>query len=281
MATPKIQSVGGLKQYVLRKLGYPVHTIEITDEQLQDAIDDTLDDYLLFAYSGVQDRHVPIQFLDGVQDYVLPYNVFAVLSVNDANMSMMGAGQPSNLFSMNQFIAADLYRPGVAKIDLMGYELINQMTASMDIIFGKKQTFDYNSISKVLHLHATPHGDNKAVMQIYQKLDLTGTPISGSTRYEEENIYDDRWVKRMVTERARLQWGTNIGLKYQGSVLPNGGTINGQGIIEMAEKNIEALTTELHETYEMPTDFFVGVFVLCTLVGYLYNIMSNITQTIT
>jgi hypothetical protein len=258
MAGPRIKSIGELKQYILRKLGYPTHTIEVTDDQLEDAISDTLDDYTQFAYAGVNEKYVPIQLLEGVQDYILPYNVFAVLSVNDANMSMIGANMPSNMFSLNQFIAADLYRPGVAKIDLVGYELINQMTSTIDLIFGKKQTFDFNSVSKILHIHGAIPLDTKVILQVYQKLDLEGTPQEVGVGYEEEKIYDDKWVKRMATARTKLQWGINIGLKYQGSILPNGGTINGQGIIDMANAEIEKLDDELHSTYELPIDFMVG-----------------------
>jgi hypothetical protein len=259
MASPRIQTLGGLKQYILRKLGYPLHQIEITDDQLDDAISDTLDDYTQCAYAGVTERFVGVQLLKGVQDYVLPYSVFAVLSVNDSTMSMIGANMPSNMFSLNQFIAADLYKPGVAKIDMVGYEMIQQMTASLDLIFAKKQTFDFNSISKILHIHGNITDDTKVVMQVYQKLELDTTPVSaGASTYEEEKIYDDKWVKRMCTARAKLQWGVNIGLKYQGSVLPNGGSINGQGIIDMATAEIEALTAELHDVYELPIDFFIG-----------------------
>lgn len=259
MATPKIQSVAGLKQYILRKLGYPAHNIEITDEQLQDCIDDTLDDYLPVAYSGVNERYIPIKLIAGVNNYVLPYNTFAVVSVNDANMSMIGSNMPSNMFSINQFIAADLYRPGVAKIDIMGYEMINQMTSTLDLIFAKKITFDFNSISKILHLHGNVAVDQTVIIQVYQKLDLDSTPISaGASRYEEENIYNEKIIKRLATARAMKQWGTNIGLKYSGSVLPNGGTINYEGISAQAEKEIEACLLEIEDQFRLPIDFMVG-----------------------
>ena len=260
---PKINSVNGLKQYVLRRLGHPVHQIEITDDQLQDAIDDTLDDYRMYAYSGVVERFLPIKLMKGIQEYLLPYSVFAVINVADANMSMLGASLPSNLFSINQFIAADLYRPGVAKIDLLGYDMINQLTAGMDIVFGRKKTFDFNSISKILYFHGTVMADENVFIQVYQKLDLEKTPDptldqNAPVRYLEENVYNEPWIKRMTTARAKLQWGINIGLKYQGSVLPNGGTLNGQGIIDQAEAEIEKLTEELHTAYELPIDFFIG-----------------------
>lgn len=259
MAEPKINSIGGLKQYILRSLGHPAHTVEITDDQLNDAIDDTIQDYVQYAYSGVIERFIPISVIADVQDYILPYEIFAILGVYDANMSMIGSNLPSNMFSLNQFIAADLYRPGVAKIDLAGYEMINQLTSSIDIIFAKKKTFDFNCVSKMLHLHGKIHENENVILQTYQNLTVDTTEVSaGSMTYIENNIYNERWVKRMATSRAMLQWGKNIGLKYLGSVLPNGGSLNGDGIINMAEKQMEKLELELHERYELPVDFFVG-----------------------
>lgn len=259
MAEPKINTTNGLKQYILRKLGYPVHTIEITDEQLTDAIDDTIDDYCQYAYSGVMERYIPVSLVENIQDYLLPYDVVAVLGVYDANMSMIGSNLPSNLFSINQFIAADLYRPGVAKIDLIGYEMINQLTATIDLVFAKKKTFDYNSISKILHFYAQVTANENAIIHVYRKINLDTTELTaGSQIHAEDNIYNDRWVKRMCVAKSMLQWGKNIGLKYQGSVLPNGGSLNGQGIIDMANAEIQKLEEELHSSYELPPDFFIG-----------------------
>lgn len=278
MAEPRISSIGELKQYILRKLGYPAHQVEITDDQLNDAIDDTLDDFTEFAYAGVSERHIPVTLLTGVHQYILPYDVFAVLAVHDGTQMGIGNNVPSHLFSMNNFIAADLYRPGVAKIDLLGYETINQLTSTMNIIFNKKISFDFNSISKVLHIHADVPTDIPVVLQVYKKLDMEGTLASDGVtpRYQEENVYNDRWIKRMSTARAKFQWAMNLS-KYSGSVLPNGGALNVDGIREMAQTEIETLTQELHDRYETPIDFFCGFFVLCTLIGYIINIYQNLT----
>jgi hypothetical protein len=255
----RITSSNALKQYILRKLGYPAHQIEVTDEQMDDCIYDAIQLYTERAYAGTVERYLPITILQGVQDYILPYNTFAVLSVNDNQMSMIGANMPSNMFSLNQFIAADLYKPGVAKIDILGYEMINQMTSTLDLIFAKKQSFDYNSITKILHLHGTPQENTNVILNVYQKLALDGTPsLGGVVAYEEENIYDERWFKGYVTSLVKKQWGVNIGLKYQGSVLPNGGSINGEGIITQAETEIEKALEVLEDTYVLPPDFMVG-----------------------
>ena len=268
MALPRISSKDALKSYILRQLGGDANNIELTDDNLEDSISDTLDDYLPRAYSGVIERYIPVQLLDGIQDYQLPYPVFAVIGVHDSTGTMMGTSMPANLFSMNQFIAADLYRPGAAKIDVMGYELINQMVSTLDLIFAKKLTFDYNSITKKLHLFATPAVDTKVIIHTYQKLDMESTPVTSTTydvsgnpiysvRYQEENIYNERWIKRMAVAKAQLQWGKNL-QKYTGSILPNGGTLNGEFIYTEAKDMIEKCMTELHEEFELPTDFFVG-----------------------
>lgn len=257
MAEPRIYSMDLLKQYILKKLGSPVINIEITDDQLEEAVHDTLDDYLPRAYSGVQERYVPVKLLKGVNDYILPYNVFAVIEVANQQMAGIGQGIPTNMFSLNQFIAADLYRPGVAKIDLLGFEMINEMIASMEVIFSNRITFDFNSISKKLHVHARVIEDMPCILKLYEKMDLQGTVSGSGGRYEEENIFNEPVIKRLATARAQMQWGQNL-MKYSGSVLPNGGTLNGQWIYDEGKAAVEAQLADIQDRYTLPTDFFVG-----------------------
>ena len=197
--------------------------------------------------------------MSGIHEYMLPYDVFAVLSVNSVTLLGLGTGNASNMFSMNQFVAADLYKPGVAKIDMIGYEMINEMIETMGIIFSSKLTFDFNSVTRVLRIPGEVfNSESKCVIQVYRKLELEGSvdPMN-PTRYLEQNLFDEKWVKRMSTARAQLQWGKNL-MKYTGSTLPNGGTLNGDKIYDEAKYDVEALTLQLHEEYELPADFFVG-----------------------
>lgn len=262
MAEPKIYSRSVLKQYMLKKLGAPVVNIEITDDQLDIAIDDTIEDYTQNAYAGVVERYIPTTLLEGVHDYILPYDIFAVLAVHSVSLLGIGTGGQgavaSNMFSLNQFVAADLYKPGVAKIDMIGYEMINEMIETMNIVFSSRVSFDFNSVTKVLHVPSENISDPKCILQVYRKLDLTRTsdPLSAG-RYLEENIYDERWVKRMCTARAQAQWGRNL-MKYSGSVLPNGGSLNAQWIYDEGKAEVERLTQELQDMYVLPIDFMVG-----------------------
>jgi len=269
--SPRIYSKESLKQYIFRKLGSPVVNIELTDDQLDDAIADTLDEFLIRAYSGITETFVPIQLKQGIQQIVLPYDVFAVLSVNSASMGGIGssAGPLTNPFHINQFIAADLYSGGAGKIDLVSYELTFEMIETLNLLLGNRITFDFNTNSKVLTIHDNIVTDTNSILHIYKLLtpkeslkpNPNYNPLDPTSPQqlmtEETNIYDNKWVKRMALERARYQWAVNL-MKYEGSVLPNGGTINSSGIMSLAESAIEKLLVELSTEWELPADFFVG-----------------------
>ena len=255
MSVPYVKSINELKQFILRHLGSPVVEIEITDDQLTDCITETIDEYLPVAYSGVVERHIPITLLPGYNEYILPYSVFVVTGIHSVDMQGIGNSVPSNLFSINNFIAADLYKPGTAKIDLIGYEAINEMISTMNLMFSRKISYDFNSISKVLHLFAENNGEN-IIIQCFKKLDIEGTPVSGG-KYAEENIYNERWIRDMAVAKSQLQWGKNI-LKYSGSILPNGGTLNGDFIYNEAKEAIDKLMVRLQEEYTLPIDFMTG-----------------------
>ncbi len=135
--------------------------------------------------------------------------------------------------------------------------MINEMVASLEVIFSNKQTYDFNSISKVLRIHAELPNDEPAILKVYQKMNLEGTPNT-SGGYAEMNIFNERWIKRMSLARSKYQWGWNLSSKYGGSILPNGMTLNGEFIMNEAKLEIDFCMNELHREFELPTDFFVG-----------------------
>ena len=275
MAGPSITSRASLKRYMLSRLGAPVVNIELTDEQLDNAINDALDEFLPRAYSGMNDRVYPVRLLPNVQEYLMPYDVWAVTSVNSMGvwgLSSMG-NAITNPFHVNNFIAADLYKTGSGKIDILSYEMAFESLATLDLLIGSKITFDYNCFTKILFVFDQVVTNTDCLIQCYRKLtpqellvdnpayDPLGPvdPVANPPQILQEmtNIFDQKWIKRMSTEKARYQWGTNL-IKYGGSVLPNGGTLNYQGILDMAEKNIDTLLKELFEEMELPADFFIA-----------------------
>ena len=257
---PRLQTKSDLQQYILRKLGSPVIQIEITGEQLDDCIDDVLEYYMQRAYSGVIEKYVPIKLIKGISQIQLPYEVFAVTEVLSSGIGQSG-GSAGNMFSINQYIASDLYR-GSGKIDILTYSLTNQMLATLETVFTKKITFDYNCINRVLSLFEIPVQDENVILHIYQKNvptyepnPLFGLAPDQTEEIEHTNIYSELIVRKLATEYARRQWGYNL-VKYEGSSLPNGLTLNASRIIDEANTNILKLEEEFESQYILPTDFY-------------------------
>lgn len=250
---PRIKSKAELTQYILRKLGAPVINIEVTPEQIDDAIADTLEDFLPRAYSGMNERFVGLQLIAGQTEYTLPYAVYAVLGIWNNNIGDFSTSS-TDMFSANQFIAADIFGGNLKNVDMLTYSLTQAHIETMGLVFGKRITFDFNCTTKKLYVHEPPKTNFFTVMQYYIQTELNEDP---GTQQELSNLYDNRWIKRMATERTRYQWGENLS-KYQGSVLPNGMTLNGEGIKATADANMEKLMQELHDEWELPVDFFIG-----------------------
>lgn len=258
---PKLQTKRQLKDYILRKLGAPVINIELTDDQLDDAIDDTLEFFFKNGgIGGMLERYVPIQIKKGIQNYQLPFDVYAVMAVHSSEMGGISNSAPGNMFSINQFVASDLYR-GSGKIDLLTYEMTNQMLATLNIVFGKKITHDYNCISRVISLFEIPIQDENVMLHLFRRNVPTYEEnpefASDPTQPEEveiTNIYSELWIRSMATEKSRLQWADNLS-KYAGSQLPNGLNLDVPTIMTRANEAILKLEEQFEE---LPVDFMIA-----------------------
>lgn len=259
----KVPTKTDLKKYILAKLGSPVIQIEITDEQLEICIDETMEMYYQTAYGGLIERYIPITLLTGIQSYIMPNEVFSVLNVHSSRFGGISHSAPSNMFSMNQYVASDLYR-GSGKIDLLTYELTNNMLATLDLILTKKHTYDYSAANRTIYLFEVPKYDENVLIHVYKRNypELVPNPayIVGGTEpefVESTNVYNEMIIRKLATEKARYQWATNL-QKYSGSQLPNGLNLNVDGILQESKDNVLKYEEELYAKWSLPVDIFIG-----------------------
>ena len=255
---PRIQSKQHLRDYILRQLGSPVINIEITQDQLDDAIDNALELFMQNAFSGVVEKYLSLTVEAGKQEYELPYDVYAILKVMNKSKTGFASGSTDNIFSMGQYVASDLYR-GLGKVNLLSYEITNQLIATIDAMFNVKVAFDFNVVSKILRFHEIPTADETMMLHCYVKNVPTYTtnPVQGEPDIESTNIYNELIVRNLATAYSRYQWAGNL-IKYNGSTLPNGLNIDVPSLEARAEAEILKYETELHECYEIPPMFLVG-----------------------
>ena len=86
--------------------------------------------------------------------------------------------------------------------------------------------------------------DQFLVLECYRAVDPTA----------DTAVYNDIWVKRYVTALIKRQWGANL-IKFQGTQLPGGITMNGEFIYNEGKEMVQKLEDEMLTVYEtMPMD---------------------------
>lgn len=117
--------------------------------------------------------------------------------------------------------------------------------------FRPSRTFTYNKASNRLYVNSKLKENNYFLVKGYR----TVTP--NDTTSFALDVYDDEWIKKYTTQLIKQQWGTNL-KKFDGTPLPGGISMNGQGIYDEATGELEKLEEQFNETYVLPVDFMVG-----------------------
>ncbi len=248
----KITNLEQMKHYVLVQLGFPVLNIEVSDEQLENAIEDTCQDFSRYNYEDGSFRdYFLLQCVPGVMDYpvssVRDFKTSATLdnieSIWDYSVSFGMDGintlfSPSHILLYNQYVEQGNYPGGPNGGSPGGLVLSNYQTAMMymeqiDSMFGKMYSVNFIPGREVIRVTPTPT-----------------TPIVGVLIFWRKeyayNLYNHPLVKKLAVARVGLRWGRNLN-KYSGS-MPDGLTINSDAIIseykEQEEKWLERMWEE-------------------------------------
>lgn len=233
------------KALILRRLGSPVITINVSDDQVEDAIEEALKYFMDYHYDGsehVYYAHTATQ--DDIDNgwIPIPDNIFGINEVYSANLSTytLSAGNMFNggyqmaldfAFNMSTGSLVSFY---LAKTN---YELMNQLLIGQTPIRFSRHTnklhidFNWNKIAV---------GD-KIFMDAYRSLDQD----------TEGDMWNDRWLTKYATAKVKYIWGQTLS-KIDNFQLPNGGTLNGTMIKDDAKEEIQLLEDEMISTYSIP-----------------------------
>ena len=271
MAEPASRSQ--LKDYCLRKLGFPVLEINVDDDQIEDAIDDALQYYRMRHYDGVELAYMKHVFTADdetkfdSQDTVttigsgatatewkvrdryleLPTDVVGVSKV----FGLASNAIRNNLFGIEyQIFLNDLY--AVGSLDFLNYYMVKTWMETMDMVLnnGSFVQFRFNMRQDRLYIDVGKDmldEDVHVIVECHRALDPdTYTQVSS-----------DVFLKKYTTALIKRQWGQNL-IKFNGIQLPGGVAINGREIFEDAEKEISAIEEASSGTYELPPFDMIG-----------------------
>lgn len=148
-----------------------------------------------------------------------------------------------------QILLNDLY--SIQSADLIYYSQVQtQLQLINDLLVGQKP-IRFNRHQNRLYVDMDWNDD----IDIGDYIIVEASRILDPDTFTD--VYNDGYLKRYATALLKQQWGTNL-KKFEGVQLPGGVTLNGQVIYNEATEELETLREEVKNTYQLPTDFFVG-----------------------
>ena len=271
MAIPATKAT--LKTYCLRALGFGVIDINVSDDQIDDRIDEALQYFAEYHYDGIEkvylkhkltqadvdrantnnttsvtdvsDNTVTADWLDGNGWIPTPDAVLAVVQVFPVTESTT-----ANMFDLRyQLRLNDLY--DFSSTSIIQYEMTMRHLDYLSHILVGEVPIRFNQHQNRLYLDMdfqnAIDADQFLIIECYRKVD----PESYT------DIYDDIYLKRYVTALIKRQWGANLS-KFTGVQLLGGVEMNGGEIYSQAQQEIERLEEQIQLAFELPPEYMMG-----------------------
>lgn len=234
----RINTKAGLRDYVKTQLGAPLINIEVTDPQIDQIIDDTIQKFTEYAY-GTLEGTVVIQF-SGAKEYDMPDTMTNVIKLSKGSTSNItnfganfGAGYVPNLWS-EQFFSGSLTGDIIP-----GILAISTTKAMLDKYFADDIVFNFNPHRKILQVLENYNGPAVLHYQYEYLADPAG-----------DLVYNHEWVKSYTKAKTKELWGGITGKFDQ--ALVGGARINYGDLKSEAQSDIERLNEELLNKWSDP-----------------------------
>ena len=237
------------KEYILRRLGYPVIDINVDAEQIEDRIDDALLKFRDYHFDGMEHVYYPHQLTstDITNRYItLPNDFVGVTRVFDINDSY-GA---MNMFNVRyQLHLNELFN--ISSVSVAPYVIAMRHIEFLEEIFVGKKPIRFNRNMNKLQIDMGWDDD----VQPGQFIMIDGYREVNPEEYPD--VWEEPWLKQYATALVKRQWGEHLKL-YEGMNLPGGITFNGQKIWDEAQEEIQRLEDTVVNDYSLPVTDMIG-----------------------
>ena len=271
MAIPSSKAT--LKTYCLRALGFGVIDINVSDDQVDDRLDEALQYFAQYHYDGVErmylkhqitadeltralqnttttatdklDGTITANWLEGKGFIPVPDTVVSVVQVFSFDDQAT-----NNMFDLRyQLRLNDLY--DFSSTSIIHYEMTQRHLDFLSHLLVGEKPIRFNQHQNRLYIDMDWTNDITAgeflVIECYRKL--------GPASYTD--IFDDIYLKRYATALIKRQWGANLS-KFNGVAMLGGVTMNGEQIYSQAIEEIQRLEEQIQLQFETPVDLMRG-----------------------
>ena len=268
-----------LIDHCLRKLGAPVLEVNVSEEQLDDCIDDAIQYFQERHFDGVERMYLKYKITQDDLDrgranapsgtgmvastgsstsssftntwyensnYInVPDSVIGVEKVFKFDTSSISGG----MFSIKyQLFLNDLYF--INSVELLQYQMTKRYLEDIDFLLTTDKQIRFNKRQDRLYLDidwGSQDKDQYLVLDCYRALDPS--TFSG--------VYNDSFLKRYCTALIKKQWGQNL-IKFKGVKLPGGIEFNGREIYQDGVEEVNSIRDQMSSTYELPPLDMIG-----------------------
>ena len=233
----------------MRKLGYPSINIEVSDEAIDDRIDEALKYYYDYHFDGAEKVYYKHQITqtDRTNRYItLPDNIIGAVQVFPiADPSV----RSDDLFNIKyQMALNDLY--SLTSTSLVPFYMAYEHLALITEILVGRQPIRY-------HRHV-----NKLWVDMdWDKINIGEYLLVEAYQVIDPDVYTkawgDRWLANYCAALIKENWGSIL-TKHTNVVMPGGVQLNGQQIYESGIQWRKELEQEMEDKYSMPPEHYVG-----------------------
>lgn len=293
----KVNNAVELKDWILRSLGAPQNQIEVTEEQVYDAIDEAISLFIEYHYDGCQQNVVICKVNEDLaaQKAITLDNVFSVNKVMHSDRVNQGNSSLTAGFWRLFYGTGNVgYAHGTRSISglwseingfsLVSYQLWQQFQSEFNDMLNPETRFVFNSLTKELKILDSLPVDSILAFEVYTPIgvkieDSKGVPggtaynhvhfedpsqpqfIGGETQDDVENYFDQRiFDHRWIKEFSRAMTKRTWGEvlgKFEQVRLPGGATVNGSRLYDQAIGDMERLREEL-DMLDEPLGIHIG-----------------------
>ena len=267
-----------LIDYALRQLGAPVLEINVSEEQIDDRLDDALQYFNERHFDGVEKMFLKYKFTQedidrgrarggarsaGIVTTTVSSGLGSFNWEENSNYipipdTIVGVERvfkldnrtiTSNLFNVNyQLFLNDIY--WFSSTELVNYYVTKRYLEDIDWIVNPQRQIRFNKRQDRLYIDMSWDSivaGNYLIMECYRILDPN----------DYTKVYNDSFLKLYFTALLKKQWGQNL-IKFQGVKLPGGVELNGRQIYDDAVKELEDIRMRMLSEFETAPFDMIG-----------------------
>lgn len=263
-----------LKDYCLRRLGYPVIQINVDDSQIEDRLDDALQYFSEYHFDGVERVYLRKQITQADRDrgYIdlkepvvedTANKIKAAPALDPDGRSIVSVVRCYQLFdtlggtgmfdARYQIALNDLYglRTNTYSDSLISYDLTRRHMQMLQDMLTPEKSVEFSRVTNRIYVNM----DWKQQVTLGEYMMFEAYKILDPNMYTE--IYNDWLLKKYCTAIIKFQWGQNLS-KYAGVALPGGVTMDANTILTEARQEMQQIEEQIQSKYELPPNFMVG-----------------------